>query len=133
MTYYADLTEYVYLDSDVPMRNVGWLDRDHDFPCGRSDPATVEALVVAAQTTRHQTRGYHECELCWWRPADDRPYPFVMNVPGSDVRLTLGSAEIHATGADGTVYAAPDLVVHYVVTHDYLPPAAFVSAVLAGI
>jgi len=44
--------------------------------------------------------------------------------------LKLGSAEIRVVGQDGTVYAAPDLIYHYVVVHDYRPPEEFIQAVM---
>ena len=42
----------------------------------------------------------------------------------------LGSAELRLVGRDGAVYAAPDLVLHYVEHHNYLPPHEFVEAVM---
>ena len=35
-------------------------------------------------------------------------------------------------GPAGATYAAPNLIYHYVVDHQYLPPDAFVRAVLDG-
>ena len=42
----------------------------------------------------------------------------------------LGNGEIRVTGEDGTVYAAPTMIAHYVAEHHYLPPQEFVDAVL---
>ncbi|WP_338285215.1 hypothetical protein [Luteolibacter sp. LG18] len=42
---------------------------------------------------------------------------------------SLGNGEIRVRGADGVIYGAPTLIYHYVVAHDYLPPAAFIEAV----
>jgi hypothetical protein len=43
----------------------------------------------------------------------------------------LGSAEIRIPGK-GKVYAAPDLVVHYVGKHGYQPPPEVVAAIRSG-
>jgi hypothetical protein len=42
-----------------------------------------------------------------------------------------GSAEIRVVGV-GRVYAAPDLIGHYVEAHGYCPPEEFIAAVLGG-
>jgi hypothetical protein len=42
----------------------------------------------------------------------------------------LGAAEIHVDGDDGSAYAAPSLIVHYVREHGYRPPRQFRAAVL---
>ncbi|MBQ3665050.1 MAG: hypothetical protein II919_02960 [Lachnospiraceae bacterium] len=35
-------------------------------------------------------------------------------------------------GKNGLVYAAPDLVIHYIINHQYLPPKEFIDAVMNG-
>lgn len=62
MTYFADLTPYVYLQSAVESkaRNVGWLDGTHDFLRWNPAPRFVSALRELMETARvHQTRGWH--------------------------------------------------------------------------
>ena len=44
--------------------------------------------------------------------------------------IGLGSAEIHVTHPDQTVFKAPDMIYHYMEAHDYLPPTPFVEAVM---
>jgi hypothetical protein len=39
-------------------------------------------------------------------------------------------SEIRAVGSDGTRYAAPTLIGHYVKSHRYVPPRGFVDAVM---
>jgi hypothetical protein len=41
----------------------------------------------------------------------------------------LGSAELWVPASDGSIFAAPNMIVHYVEMHGYLPPPAFVLAV----
>jgi len=57
--------------------------------------------------------GLHECEFF---KGKDRP---------------ACNAEILVSGADA-VYLAPTLIEHYVIVHGYLPPPAFIAAVLAS-
>lgn len=46
--------------------------------------------------------------------------------------MLLGLAEIRVAAVQGQLYAAPNLIYHYVVIHNYSPPVEFVRAVLAG-
>jgi hypothetical protein len=44
----------------------------------------------------------------------------------------LGSAEIRVFSESGAIYAAPDLIYHYMVVHRYKPPDQFISALRVG-
>ncbi len=44
----------------------------------------------------------------------------------------LGSAEIWVIANDGKIFACPDLILHYIVDHNYLPPEEFIEAVENG-
>jgi hypothetical protein len=48
--------------------------------------------------------------------------------PKTRERVELGWAEIRVFGDDGKVYAAPNMIYHYVTAHHYKPPDAFVRA-----
>jgi len=43
--------------------------------------------------------------------------------------LPLGNAEIWIPDGAGGIFAAPNLIVHYIETHNYLPPSEFIEAV----
>ncbi|MFG1652140.1 hypothetical protein ACGFIE_19650 [Micromonospora sp. NPDC049275] len=132
MTYFADLTPYTYLErhdedghgaSDEPLLNVGWLDAAHPFPTGAPPDGLLSALTELATVRVRQTRGYHYCEIC-------------VRDLGEDTRdavrqgaIARESAEFEVRG-DGVVYAAPQLLLHYVAAHEYLPPAEFCTAAL---
>lgn len=121
VSWFADLTRYTYLTSEPtnpPTLNIGWLARDHAFPTGDVPAAFIARLEqLCAHATTQQTRGLHRCELC----VDDIP---------DDDYARMSSAEIRAVAADGTRYAAPRLILHYVTAHLYAPPDAFIEAVL---
>ena len=46
--------------------------------------------------------------------------------------MLLGSAEIRVFGQAGLIYAAPNLIYHYVLLHHYSPPEVFVPAMKEG-
>ena len=124
--YYRDLSPYEYRPSERGrgILNVGWLDAEHDFPKGETSDEFRAGLMKLCHTPVNQTRGFHlspfadeqqQRQGCWVR------------TPGGMRRL--GSAEIRVEGPGGKVYAAPDMVLHYVTDARYLPPPEFVCAV----
>ena len=123
MTHFADLSPYSYGPNHDGSLNVGWLDGSNSFPTGPVPSSVVDAIL---RLVRHQPvnrmRGWHRCELC-----EDPPYPARMDVDGAPV--TLGDAEIRVEASDGTTFAAPSLLAHYIDVHHYLPPRVFVEAV----
>ena len=47
--------------------------------------------------------------------------------------IVLGSAEIRVVDTkNNIVYAAPNLILHYVINHRYMPPQSFIDAVING-
>jgi hypothetical protein len=132
VTYFPDLTPYTYLSTDprdpqahLPLLNVGWLDAAHAFPTGECPAELVPALTKLARVRVHQTRGYHFCEMCVQACGADAHDAIRLNL------IPRGSAEFRVFG-HGVVYAVPELIVHYVTTHAYLPPVEFRTAALAA-
>ena len=115
MAFYEDLTPYTYVHPEEERAgtvNIGWLARRHPFPTGETSAVFRAKLLELCQRRVKRTRGFHACDFCTGR---DKPHR---------------SAEIRVAG-DGRVYAAPELVYHYVVAHQYRPPDEFIAAVLA--
>jgi len=124
--YYPDLSSYEYLrDEDSAALNVGWLDGAHKYLQSEPLDLFVERLWAFCHMPVNQMMGIHECELC---PESI----FDRHVWRGDTDLWLGSAEIRIFGLEGVIYAAPNLIYHYVVDHHYSPPDEFVGAVLKG-
>ena len=120
--YFPDLAPYQYdLPFSIPdVLSVGWLSTGHPFPKGRVREASrvqLEQLTAAAAV--HSMRGTHPCPFC------DCEAPGLMI---SDREFLLGSAELWVRDSVGRVFAAPNLVVHYVDAHDYQPPGLFLDA-----
>lgn len=127
MAYYPDLSVYTYsLPGGTPTTlNVGWLDKNHAYPQAEVPNGFAERLWHFCWNSVLQTRGLHECAFC---PPTEH---YVLERCGVEEQR-LGSAEIRIFGQNGVIYAAPDLIYHYVVRHQYCPPAEFIQAVLDG-
>lgn len=142
MTYIADLSPYTYCDEETihidegmvtfapryPRIAVGWLAGDREFSRGTAPAGFVQALIRIYDGRRaNGTRGFHGCEFC---PAPD-PFDGMPQTVHGDRALSLGSAEIRVPvpRAPRYMFAAPNLIIHYVIAHGYLPPDAFVAAV----
>ena len=129
VAYYADGSPYSYLGADGAL-NVGWLHAAHGFPTGESVPALVSNLVRLCREPVNVKRGWHSCELCQRHRSATSLGPTVVHDADGDLRV--GHAEIRVHANDGVTFAAPDMIVHYVLAHRYLPPEAFVEAVVAA-
>jgi hypothetical protein len=115
MAFFEDLTPYTYLhpEEEAPGTvNIGWLAPDHPFPTSPTSEEFRSKLGRLCEWRVNQTRGRHGCYFC-----KAREHP-------------ASSSEMRVAG-NGKVYAAPSLVHHYVVAHDYRPPDEFIAAVLA--
>jgi hypothetical protein len=124
--HFEDLTPYIYgLKSAIGgVRNVGWLELGSPFRAGQCDSRVGQLLTAHYdQLAANRARGFHRCSIC----ARDSVEPSVV-VNGESV--VLGAAELWVPGQGGEIYAAPDLVIHYLSSHTYLPPDSFVAAVL---
>jgi len=124
--YYPDLTQYEYGLSlkNSGLLNVGWLSKEHPYPQGETIAEFKAKLLELCEIPVNQTRGFHRCEFC----EENRGKRIVVHL--DDNKLTLGSAEIRAVHADRSVFAAPNMIYHYVVKHNYLPPDKFIEAVI---
>ena len=113
--YFPDLSPQP--NSKRPSLSVGWLDSSHQYNQGAVTQEFVERLLVFCTNPVFITMGIHECEFC-------------QEINGSQGGWEYGSGEIWVFGSDAAHYVAPDMIYHYVVTHQYLPPEEFIQAVL---
>lgn len=122
-----DLTRYTGCDCDQAIGldplAVGFLSRKHPFNKGTAPPNFAKRLLQFChpEKTVCQTHGKRKS------PFDGKH----IEVELDGVTFTLGGAEIRILG-EQEIYAAPDLIYHYVVDHQYQPPDEFVQAVLKG-
>ena len=100
------------------VRAVGWLSDQHPFPVGDTSLEFLTRLKEFCARWQDGLdplawgvfMGSHRCELCHGFMASGN-----IGVPVSDV-----------------LYAAPEMVAHYVEEHRYSPPAEFTAAVLSA-
>jgi len=125
MAYFADLTPYIYTDSDgLEIFNVGWLDEGNEFRVGKASRGFQTALQELCEYPIVLHRGLHCCCYCYGKAGREKR---------QGKPIARGNGQIRVLGANGRWYAAPTLVYHYVVDHGYLPPEEFIDAVLNGL
>ncbi len=126
MTYFPDLTRYRYMRPFLMEKalNVGWLAAGIPWPKGDVPSQFVHKLWMRCEHPVIETRGLHWCEFCSGQAGE------IVSQAYSGKTMLVGSAEIRVWGTDGKVYAAPNMIIHYVIEHNYRPPNEFIQAVL---
>lgn len=127
MAYFNDLTIYNYTENtNYPAVNIGWLEDGHEFNKGEVPKRFVLLLWEYIKVPINRMRGVHQNITL-----DGGHKIFVAQNQGYSI--TLGSAEIRVMDADSNiVYAAPNLILNYILNHQYLPPKSFIDAVIDG-
>ena len=103
---------------------VGWLQRNQPYATGPVPEDFPEALLAFSfqEYLVCTTRATRPCPLC----GEQAP---PLSRDGQTARP--GTGEIRVLGEED-IFAAPDLIHHYVTVHNYQPPPVFVEAVLNG-
>jgi hypothetical protein len=127
--YFPDLSPYQYLgrEPDPNMLTVGWLDADHDFPKGTVSAAILERILALCFKPVHSTRGIHQSPFIRGNPKELFS-AYAVEYKGK--RMSLGNAEIRVSARNGKIYAAPNLIYHYIKDCGYLPPQEFLEALM---
>ena len=120
--FYADLSTKCQVDSGPQVRAVGWLGKRngvlrlfgarHPFTVGEVDSSFVDRLREHIRNAWQPVglMGWHSCEFC--RDPHARG--------GTNIWIPTRSLK----------YVAPELIVHYIESHCYLPPQEFIAAVM---
>ena len=116
MTFYADMGTESMIDAGDHIRAVGWLSAGQPFAQGDVPPEFLDRLREFVRLWWPSTEamgwcltlGKHCCEFC---------HDFYA---GGNLGVPDGS----------TLFAAPEMIAHYVEKHQYRPPAEFIAAVL---
>lgn len=132
MAYYEDLTNYEYLDSkyepdeSYKVLNIGWIDGLHEFNRGSVPDKFLPSLWEYIIVPVNRTRGlHHDCVL------DGQNKTFVAKFQKYTIKL--GDSEIRVIDEKNkVVYASPNLILHYIIDHQYCPPQCFIDAVING-
>jgi hypothetical protein len=122
MTWFADLSECTYFGRACArhLRAVGWLERGKPFPRGMPFLGALANRDVLRKLSKLlenpwqlvPLRGWHTCDFCFLPRRGTRSISNLF-VPGQ-----------------GTIYVCPELILHYIRRHGYVPPAEFTRAVL---
>lgn len=114
MTHYEDLAEcdYFRVDHQGHLLAVGWLEWGREYPTGAVSEENYLHLQSLLQEPFEPIGllGSFLCEFC------DRNPP-------------AGSANLFVPH-DGDILVAPELILHYIDTHDYMPPERFLNAIM---
>jgi hypothetical protein len=126
MTYFKELSIFSYgVQKQWPMQNnVFWLGPGHSFASSTPDQDVLDLLWKFCSVFVNPTRGLHGCHLC--------PSQRLARFSRNGEERTLGSAEIRAFSNRGAIFAAPNLIYHYVAEHGYKPPEEFIEALSEG-
>jgi hypothetical protein len=114
LAWYADNAECHYFRTLHPslLRAVGWLEGGKPYPRGTVEPPIFNALTELLKQPWEPCffMGFHECDLCSGKGEYGKNNLFI---PG-----------------DGFLFVCPELILHYINKHEYLPPVNFCDAVL---
>jgi hypothetical protein len=135
MSYFPDLSPYAYGHGSHPdVVHVGWLDNLHPYANGSVDVRLIEKMKRLASRPVELYRGKHRCELC--EEPSDLVKTYLRNgividpncswAQWIDERSSNGEIRVFR---EGTTFAAPVLIVHYIERHNYLPPDQFLKAI----
>jgi hypothetical protein len=123
MTYFQENSLYAYLPSQkkvgARVYNAGWLDEAVPFLTAKTS-GTFRAHLqrVCTEQVVFKCKGVHRCQLCAKRGKE-----------------YTGNGEIRVEDTrNDCIWAAPQMIAHYVEVHNYHPPTDFIRAVerLAG-
>ena len=126
MAVFKDLSKYWYSEEGFRAGtvNIGWIEIDDPatYPISPPSEEFLNKLWEFCLIDCVRMRGLHFCERCG-------DLSTVASRHGKTI--FLGSAEIRVFG-ERAIYAAPNLIYHFVSEHHYQPPDQFVDAVLTS-
>jgi hypothetical protein len=127
MTYFLDLSDYEYIQECIRPNtlNIGWLSEEQDFEKEAPSESDLDLIWAACKISVAKTRGLHRCEFCSGTES-------LVSIR-KESNLLLGDAEIRVFASDGKIYAAPNLIFHYMSVHHYVPPSEFLHSLRNGI
>jgi hypothetical protein len=148
--YYVDLSPYQANYIELPeVLTIGWLGIGKDFKTGKSSKEFIEkinriflcGLFPPSQVYVHELRGYLDCPLCNKTVSIllgdgstliSTGYGHLLDEYTDDEIFILGHGEVWIPNIykEGHFFATQDLIYHYILDHQYLPPQEFINSVL---
>lgn len=105
--YYNDL-EIEHRVFGVELIKIAWLDNTNVFNVGSCPQSFIDKLKTFKPNIA--SHGYHDCPFCDEAKSSCR---YTFQIPG-----TL------------KYYDTPDMIIHYIEKHNYLPPQEFIDFIL---
>ena len=109
--YFKDLFEEHIPKANAVFIKVGWLDKDKPYTQGECPRKFIDKLKKI-KLSMH-TKGWHNCPFCDSAKSYSEYY-----IPILPTKNRKG-------------YHAPEMILHYIEKHNYLPPQEFIDAVMA--
>jgi len=127
--YISDLSKYPSRwgesETQMDLIAVGWLDSEHSYQQGTTSLEFRNRIELFCSNSIIRNFGVEPCALCKREP--------VIAVLHSGIEVILyGTYEIRIPSHVQRIYAAPDLILHYIIAHNYKPPQEFIDAVLSA-
>ena len=121
--WFEDLSECDYFNNLIHQKSlaVGWLENGKPYQTGKAPETLIEKLYefIKAKEVTHAFIGIHECDLC-----------DVILPPGRLNVIDDFGSKTTFVAYKNKLYIFPDLIIHYINEHSYLPPEEFIVAVL---
>ena len=129
--YFPDLTELHLpgFEHFSQLVAIGWLESGHEFPRGDVNRQFVHKLadLLINPWQPATAMGRHSCGFC---RLTGGPSSFRLDDAAYASEVSMGISNLWLP-ADGFLYVAPSLILHYMDAHGYVPPGEFQAAVMA--
>ncbi|MEJ2046123.1 MAG: hypothetical protein P8X74_19245 [Reinekea sp.] len=126
----GSLYSYKMSNSIDRVLNIGWLSIDQVFSTGEFPQEFMDKLTQIicgnAKFDAHFNliRGIRSCDFC-------NKTEVILKCGAGEMPLGMSEILIPHGREKGYFFAAPSLVVHYILEHGYIPPSEFIESVLA--
>jgi hypothetical protein len=115
----------VQLPPNTHLYAVGWLDNCVPVTGQIPDECITALFIANVHNTiiSDGTLGWHDCELC----SKNGPV-----IHWQDQQHPLRGQGHHLVRIENSVYMCPELILHYILDHNYKPPDEFLKALIHG-
>lgn len=124
-----------FLAHDCHLVAVAWLGDQVERSGTESPSAFIERLFdhhTDAYIFNDSTCGWHTCEICLKANNNDHKKVTFPDVSWQGRELQVVGRGHHLVRYNNKVYICPELILHYLLDHQYQPPVEFVEAVING-
>ena len=131
MNYYKDLSRFQNTQQEG-YYSIGWLHPAKNFPTGEVNNELVSKLAQCIE--REKVFLMRSGASCFLVPCNGKPAEVKVDTKNSILLSNhqIVSCEVWVPSHDfSKIYIAPSKIIHYILSHNYLPPKQFIDAVIA--